>query len=135
MKTTLQLNTLLTSNRLGWTNMMVDTFQDASGVTLSGPTHSNSGTTFTTYGTITGTGTVTSVIESSEITAVNSMVVVAESVGDVTYHVSRDAGTTWYLATPNTITVLDGSEATKNQIRIRATMTSATLYGWAYLYA
>jgi hypothetical protein len=127
MKTTLQLNTLLTSNRLGWTNMMVDTFQDGTGVTLNGVT--------LTDGTITGTGTVISAVETSEITTVNSMVVVAESDGTVVYHVSRDGGTTWYIATPNTITVLDGTEATKNQIRIRATMTNATVYGWAYLYA
>ena len=127
MKTTLQLNTLLTSNRLGWTNMMVDTFQDGTGVTLNGVTLNS--------GTITGTGTVISAVETSEITTVNSMVVVAESDGTVVYHVSRDGGTTWYIATPNTITVLDGSEVTKNQVRIRATMTSATLYGWAYLYA
>jgi hypothetical protein len=127
MKTTLQLNTLLTSNRLGWTNMMVDTFQDGTGVTLNGVTLTN--------GTIAGTGTVTSAIETAEINPVNSIVIVAEKAGTTTFEVSRDGGLTWYIATPDTITVLDGNESIKNQIQIKANMTSGTLYGWAYLYA
>jgi hypothetical protein len=127
MKTTLQLNTLLTSNRLGWTNMMVDTFQDGTGVTLNGVTLTN--------GTIAGTGTVTSEIETAEINPVNSIVIVAEKAGTMTFEVSRDGGSNWYLATPDTITVLDGNESIKNQIQIKANMTSGTLYGWAYLYA
>lgn len=131
MKTTLQLNTLLTAQRLSWTNMMVDTFSDSSGVTLGAGLSLSAGT-------ITGTGTVTSAIETAEINPVNSIVVVAESTGGaVTYQVSRDGGLTFpYTATPNTITVLDGNETTRNQICIRANLTGgASLAGWAYLYA
>jgi hypothetical protein len=129
MKTTLQLNTLLTANRLAWTNMMIDTFQTGDGVTLGAGLTLNAGT-------ITGTGTVTSATEPAEINPVNSMVIVAEYEGTATFEISRDGGATWpYLATPNTITVLDGNETIKNQIRIRANLTSGTVYGWAYLYA
>ena len=129
LKTTLQLNTLLTSNRLGWTNMMVDTFTSGDGVTLgAGVTLSG--------GTITGTGNVTSVMEEAEINPVNSIVVVAEYAGGVVFKVSRDGGLTFpYIAVPNTVTALDGSESVKDEIVIRAEMTSGTLYGWAYLYA
>jgi len=127
MKTTLQLNTLLTAQRLSWTNMMVDTFQNGDGVTLAGPTLS--------AGTITGAGTVTSVKEDAEITEVNSVVVVAEYDGTVTFEFSRDNGVNWQPLNVNTLTPLTLGTI-KDELKLKATLSAgANLYGWAYLYA
>lgn len=127
MKTTLQLNTLLTAQRLSWTNMMVDTFQTADGIVLD-PTLTLSA------GTITGTGVVTSVTETADIDEVNSVVVVAEYAGTVTFEFSRDGGTTWQPLNTDTLQPLTLGTV-KDQLKLKATMTSGTLYGWAYLYA
>lgn len=127
LKTSLQLNTLLTAQRLSWTNMMVDTFQNGDGVILG------SGLTLT-GGTITGTGTVTSVTEDADITAVNSVVVVAETAGTVTFEFSRDDGVNWQPLNTDTLQPLTLGTV-KNKLKLRATLTSGTLYGWAYLYA
>ncbi len=127
MKTTLQLNTLLTAQRLSWTNMMVDTFSNGDGVTLG------AGVSLT-GDTITGTGTVTSALETSEITVVNSVIVVAEYQGTVTFEFTRDDGVNWQPLNPDTLTTLTLG-TTKNKLRLRANLTSGTLYGWAYLYA
>jgi hypothetical protein len=126
MKTNLQLATLLTAQRLSWTNMMIDTFVDNSGL--------DAGSLQPTSGTITGTGTVTSQTEIAEIEIVNSVVVVAEYDGTVTFEFSRDDGVTWQAVNVNTLATLSLGTV-KKKLKLRATLTSGTLYGWAYLYA
>ncbi len=107
--------------------MMVDTFQNGDGVTLAGPTLS--------AGTITGAGTVTSVKEDAEITEVNSVVVVAEYDGTVTFEFSRDNGVNWQALIVNTLTPLTLGTI-KDELKLKATLSAgANLYGWAYLYA
>ena len=125
LKLGLQINTLTTMNRFSYKNMMIDLFETGAGVTGMS----------VTGGLITGTGTVTSTIEPADILEVNSIIVCAEGIGTITYDVSRDGGISWHqnVALDTVIPLTLGS--TKNQIRIRANLTSATLYGWAYLYA
>jgi hypothetical protein len=124
MKLGLQVTALTTANRLDYKNMMIDLFETGAGVTGMTPT----------VGMIAGTGTVTSVVESADISEVNSIIVCAEGTGTITYDVSRDNGVTWHNNVQlNTVIPLTLG-AVKNQIRIRANLTSATLAGWAYLY-
>jgi hypothetical protein len=127
LKTSLQLNTLLTAQRYSWTNMMVDTFQNDDGVQLG------AGVTLSS-GTITGTGIVTSATETADIDPVNSVIVVAETDGTVTFEFSRDDGVTWQAVNVNTLATLSLGTV-KKKLKLRATLTSGTLYGWAYLYA
>jgi acetyltransferase-like isoleucine patch superfamily enzyme len=127
LKTSLQLNTLLTAQRYSWTNMMVDTFQNGDGVQLG------AGVTLSA-GTITGTGIVTSATETADIDPINSVIVVAETDGTVTFEFSRDNGVTWQAVNVNTLATLSLGTV-KNKLKLRATLTSGTLYGWAYLYA
>jgi hypothetical protein len=125
LKLGLQVTALSTANRLDYKNMMIDLFSNGDGVALSG--------TSLTSGTISGTGTVTSVMEQADITEVNSIIICAEGTGTITYDVYN--GTTWQtnVALNTVIPLTQGT--VKNEIRVRANMTSANLLGWAYLYA
>ena len=125
LKLGLQITALTTANRTDYKNMMIDLFETGAGVTGMTPTS----------GVITGTGTVTSVMETADILEVNSIIICAEATGTVTNDVSRDNGTTWHESVGlNTVIPLTKGTI-KNQIRIRANLTSANLLGWAYLYA
>lgn len=128
MKLGLQVGTWSASQRTGFTKMMIDTFSSSDGVT--GMTPSN--------GVITGTGTVTSVAENTDGNIFPTQILVVDdmnSTGTITYEVKRNNGN-WEQVTPNAVfTFQNGTPQTTNQVQIRATLTSATLAGWAYLYA
>jgi hypothetical protein len=129
MKLGLQVTTLTTAQRFGFTNMMIDLFETSSGVTLSGTSY--------TSGSISGTGTVTSAVEDTDANIFPTRIIIVEdsSTTGITYQAKRTNGD-WETVPANTVySFTSGSSGATNTIQIKATLNGQTLYGWAYLYA
>jgi hypothetical protein len=129
MKLGLQVTTLTTAQRFGFTNMMIDLFETQSGVTLSGTSYNS--------GSISGTGTVTSAVENTDGNIFPTRIIIVDdsSTTGITYQAKRTNGD-WETVPANTVySFTSGNSDTTNTIQIRATLNAQTLYGWAYLYA
>jgi hypothetical protein len=142
MKMGLQINVLNTAQRLGYKNMMIDTFSFNTGVEPYGTNFEyNGGSLF--YNNSGSEQILTSVQETADITNVSSIVVVGD-VSDVTpfnnltYQVRRGEGVTaseWATVTPEQIHTFSSGTPT-DKVQIRAIVPSGSLVrGWAYLYA
>ena len=132
----LQVTTITTANRLGYKNMMIDVFQTHFGVEPYSPLEYVGNTLFGN-----GSGTeqiLTSVAEDADITNVTSIVVIGDPsdiAQGVTYQVRRGNGDTWVTVLPEQVHVFQSGTPT-NKVQIRAIVpNSASVRGWAYLYA
>lgn len=108
----------------GYNKIVLDLFSDNTEFTLG------SGLTYdSTNDVISGTGVVT--IVNDVFTSITSAMVIGVCNGAVTYEFSRNDGTNWQSVTEQTnITSFTHSGTT---VKIRATLTNATLIAWAYL--
>ena len=147
MKLALQTNTLIQWNKTDFKNMFVDTFNytDQNAFTANYTTTGNIqfNVSDKSVGSNSTSGVLESNTETADISAVSSILVLAESsitfgsmgVADNYISVSRNGGLDWYDNVPiNEIFVFTGNETVKNQIRIKATMRFNVVYGWSYLY-
>jgi hypothetical protein len=124
-------NALLSSEKYGLHDLVVDTFSTNAGVDPSDTT--------ATYDTINKefTGAGKSVVMPVENLPMGrkKLILIPDGTPDVSYQYSLDGGTTWVNATP--YTVIDISGVAGNQLKIKANLSSATskLKGIAYSWA